>query len=152
MVIGRWVKFRAASRLSAPSPTVTVGVTYGRRTPAVDIGSGDDRVEGNLGADVASLGARADTFTWDIGEGNDTVEGDSGSDVLVFSGSDAPERFGDTANGSRVRCTRRIFTLDLDSIETARVRTRGDSDTVSVGDLTGTDHQGRQGLRLARTS
>jgi Ca2+-binding RTX toxin-like protein len=102
-------------------------------------GSGDDRVEGNIGADVASLGAGTDTFTWDIGEGNDTVEGDGGSDVLNFNGSDAPETFAFTADGRRVRLTRTIFTLDLDSIETTRVRTRGESDTVNVGDLTGTD-------------
>ena len=104
-------------------------------------GSGNDSVDGNIGADRAFLGSGADTFTWNIGDGSDTVEGDSGADLLAFDGSNAPELIGVTANGSRARLTRNIgnVTMDLDSLETARVRTFGEADTVTVGDLTHTD-------------
>lgn len=104
-------------------------------------GAGDDLLDGNLGADVASLGAGDDVFTWNIGDGSDSVTGDGGRDELAFNGSDAPERFTVTADGSRARLTRSLgnFTLNLDSLEEARVRTFGGADTASVGDLTGTD-------------
>ena len=103
--------------------------------------SGDDRIDGNAGADVASLGSGTDDFTWDPGDGSDTVEGDSGSDAMVFNGSDAPEAFGVTADGSRARFTRSPgnITMDLDSLEAVRVNTLAGADTVTVDDLTGTD-------------
>lgn len=104
-------------------------------------GSGDDFVDGNIGADNAQLGTGNDTFQWDPGDGSDTVEGQSGSDTLAFNGSNIAENIDVEANGSRVRMTRDVagITMDLDGIESTAVRALGGTDTVTVGDLTGTD-------------
>jgi Ca2+-binding RTX toxin-like protein len=104
-------------------------------------GPGNDFVDGNIGADNAQLGSGNDTFQWDPGDGSDTVDGQSGKDTLAFNGSNIGERIGVAANGSRVRLTRDIagIAMDLNGIESTAVRTLGGSDTVTVGDLTGTD-------------
>jgi Ca2+-binding RTX toxin-like protein len=103
-------------------------------------GPGDDLVDGNRGADSASLGAGNDTFQWDPGDGSDVVEGDAGQDRLQFNGSNAGEKIELSANGPRLRLTRDIaaITMDTDGIETAAVRTLGSVDTVTVNDLSGT--------------
>jgi Ca2+-binding RTX toxin-like protein len=104
-------------------------------------GPGNDFVDGNIGADSAQLGSGNDTFQWDPGDGSDTVDGQSGNDALAFNGSNAPENIALAGNGSRVRLTRDIaaITMDLDGIESADIRALGSADTVSVGDLRGTD-------------
>ncbi|MGZ6670845.1 MAG: beta strand repeat-containing protein [Solirubrobacteraceae bacterium] len=104
-------------------------------------GAGNDFVDGNIGADSAQLGTGNDTFQWDPGDGSDTVDGQSGKDTLAFNGSNIGENINVAANGSRVRLTRDVagITMDLDGIESAAVRALGGSDTVTVGDLTGTD-------------
>ena len=43
-------------------------------------GNGNDLVDGNIGADHATLGAGDDHFQWDPGDGSDTVEGQGGND------------------------------------------------------------------------
>ncbi|HEX6621642.1 MAG TPA: calcium-binding protein [Solirubrobacteraceae bacterium] len=103
--------------------------------------SGNDFVDGNVGADSAQLGTGDDTFQWDPGDGSDTVDGQSGKDTLAFNGSNIGESIGVAANGSRVRLTRNVglITMDLDGIESTAVRALGGSDTVTVGDVTGTD-------------
>ena len=107
-------------------------------------GSGDDTLDGNASADSVSLGDGNDVFTWNLLDGSDSVRGDGGRDTLDFNGTDAPERFTVTAAGPRVRLTRNLgnVTMDLDSLESARVRTFGGDDAATVGDLTGTtlDH------------
>jgi Ca2+-binding RTX toxin-like protein len=104
-------------------------------------GTGDDLVDGNIGADTALLGSGNDHFKWDPGDGSDTVEGQGGKDVMDFNGSNAAEHIDVSANGSRVRLTRDIaaITMDFDDIEALNVRTLGSADTVTVGDLSGTD-------------
>src|SRR5690242_2708873 len=104
-------------------------------------GSGDDFVDGNIGADSAQLGTGNDTFQWDPGDGSDTVDGQSGKDTLAFNGSNAAEKIDLSANGSHARLHRDIaaITMDLDGIESANVRALGSADTITVGDLTGTD-------------
>jgi Ca2+-binding RTX toxin-like protein len=104
-------------------------------------GSGDDHVDGNIGADTAQLGSGNDTFEWDPGDGSDTVEGQSGKDALAFNGSNAAEKIDVTANGSRVRLHRDVaaITMDLDDIESTDIRALGSADTITVGDLRGTD-------------
>jgi Ca2+-binding RTX toxin-like protein len=104
-------------------------------------GPGNDFVDGNIGADTAQLGSGNDTFEWDPGDGSDTVDGQAGKDALAFNGSNAGENIALAADGSRVRLTRDIaaVTMDLDGIESANVRALGSADTVSVGDLRGTD-------------
>ena len=76
-------------------------------------------MDGNIGADTASLGGGADHFQWDPGDGSDVVDGQGGNDVLAFNGSNIGEHMALSANGSRVRFTRNVaaITMDLDGIE-----------------------------------
>jgi Ca2+-binding RTX toxin-like protein len=106
-------------------------------------GGGNDTVDGGRGNDVAELGAGKDTFTWDPGDGSDTVDGQGGGDVLDFNGSAANEKIDLSANGSGVRLSRDVaaITMDLAGIETLNLTARGGADTITVGDLTGTDLQ-----------
>jgi hypothetical protein len=104
-------------------------------------GAGNDFVDGGRGNDTALLGAGKDTFVWNPGEGSDTVEGQGGNDTLDFNGSNAAENIDVSANGSRVRLFRDVanITMDLNGIENLNLNTFGSADTVTVGDLTGTD-------------
>jgi Ca2+-binding RTX toxin-like protein len=107
-------------------------------------GDGNDFVQGNRGNDTALLGAGDDVFVWNPGDGSDTVEGQDGNDELLFFGTNVAERFDFSANGSRVLLTRDVgtITMDLNSVEFTELRTLGGADTVTVGDLTGTDLTG----------
>ncbi len=104
-------------------------------------GDGRDTIDGGRGNDTALLGSGDDSFVWDPGDGSDTVEGQSGKDVMDFHGSNAAERISLSANGSRVRLSRDVaaITMDLNGVEAVNVNTLGGADTVTVGDLTGTD-------------
>ena len=127
----------------------------------IDAGAGDDHVvgdggsdhvDGGRGADTASLGSGQDTFQWDPGEGSDTVEGDGGTDTMVFNGANIAEKLEFSANGPRLRFTRDIgtITMDMDGIERFTLNALGGVDTVTVGDLTGTDLD-RADVNLAAT-
>jgi len=104
-------------------------------------GPGNDVIDGGRGADTALMGSGNDTFIWDPGDGSDTVEGQGGKDVLQFNGSNASEHYDISANGSRVRLFRDVanVTMDLNGIDALNLNTLGSADTVTVGDLTGTD-------------
>ena len=104
-------------------------------------GKGDDHVDGNIGADTALLGSGDDHFQWDPGDGSDTVEGQAGNDTLDFNGSNIGEQIELTANGNRLRLTRNVaaITMDTDAIEHVNLRLLGGADTATIGDLTGTD-------------
>jgi Ca2+-binding RTX toxin-like protein len=104
-------------------------------------GNGNDFVDGNRGADVALLGAGDDTFRWDAGDGSDTVEGQDGLDVLEVQRRGQRRNIDVSANGSRVRLFRDVgnITMDLNGIEGIGVHVRGGTDSIVVGDLTGTD-------------
>ena len=104
-------------------------------------GPGNDVIDGGRGTDTALMGSGNDTFVWNPGDGSDTVEGQGGKDVLEFNGSNAPEHYDISANGSRVRFFRDVanVTMDLNGIEAVNLSTLGSADTVTVGDLTGTD-------------
>src|SRR5262247_581866 len=104
-------------------------------------GDGKDFVDGNQGNDVALLGAGDDVFQWDPGDGSDIVEGEAGTDTLVFNGANINERMDISANGERARLTRDIgnITMDLNGVEHIQLNARGDVDTITVNDLTGTD-------------
>jgi hypothetical protein len=106
-------------------------------------GPGSDIVDGGRGNDTVDLGGGADRFLWDPGEGSDAVEGGAGNDVLEFHGSNAAEKIDVSANGSRVRLFRDVgqITMDLDGIEGLDLSTADSPDTVTIGDLTGTDLQ-----------
>ena len=107
----------------------------------LNAGKGDDHVDGNIGADTAFLGTGDDHFQWDPGDGSDTVEGQAGNDTLDFNGSNAAEQIELTANGNRLRLTRNVanITMDTDSTEHVNIRTLGSADTTTIGNLAGTD-------------
>jgi Ca2+-binding RTX toxin-like protein len=103
--------------------------------------SGNDSIDGNQGNDLALMGAGDDTFVWDPGDGSDTVEGQDGVDRMRFNGANIAERFELSANGPRLRFTRNIgnITMDTDGVELVDVNALGDVDLVTVHDLSGTD-------------
>lgn len=104
-------------------------------------GDGNDVVVGDNGNDVAFLGANDDRFEWNPGDGNDIIEGQAGTDELRFFGSNASEGVNIAANGGRALFLRDVaaVTLDLDDIERIRFDALGGADSITVGDLTGTD-------------
>jgi Ca2+-binding RTX toxin-like protein len=106
------------------------------------IGSaGDDLVNGGRANDAAFLGPGDDTFVWNPGEGSDTIEGQDGNDTMVFNGANVAENVTLTANGPRLRFFRDIanVTMDTAGVETIDFNALGGADTITVGDLTGTD-------------
>jgi Ca2+-binding RTX toxin-like protein len=104
-------------------------------------GDGDDFIDGNRGSDVALMGAGNDVFQWDPGDGSDTVEGQSGTDTLLFNGANIAEKIDLSANGGRLRFTRDIanIVMDTNDVETVTFNALGGSDTITVNDLRGTD-------------
>src|SRR5215218_9364490 len=104
-------------------------------------GDGADFVDGQQGNDVALLGAGDDTFQWDPGDGSDTVEGQDGTDKMLFNGSALGELFEASANGGRLRFTRNVGSIVMDTtdLEVVDLNALGGADTITVGDLSGTD-------------
>jgi len=104
-------------------------------------GDGNDFVDGNQGNDVALLGAGDDVFQWDPGDGSDVVEGQDGNDTMLFNGSNISEIFDLSANGDRLRFTRNVgnIVMDTNDVEKVQLNALGGSDTVTINDLTGTD-------------
>ena len=104
-------------------------------------GTGNDFVFGDNGNDLALLGDGNDVFQWDPGDGNDTIEGGADQDRLLFFGSNASENINIVANGGRALFVRDVanVTMDLNDVETIEYRALGGAETVTVGDLSGTD-------------
>ena len=104
-------------------------------------GDGNDLVTGGRGNDTALMGAGDDRFVWNPGDGSDTVEGQAGHDAMVFNGANVAEQIDVSANGGRVRFTRDVaaIVMDLDDVERVDFTARGGADTITVGDLSGTD-------------
>jgi Ca2+-binding RTX toxin-like protein len=104
-------------------------------------GDGDDTLIGGRGNDQLFGGAGNDTFVWNPGDGSDTVEGQDGSDTLLFNGANIAEKIDIEANHHRVTFTRDVanITMDLNGVENIRFNGLGGADTITVGDLTGTD-------------
>jgi Ca2+-binding RTX toxin-like protein len=104
-------------------------------------GDGNDLVDGQQGNDVALLGAGDDVFQWDPGDGSDTVEGQGDTDRMLFNGSAGSEIFDASADGGRLRFTRNLgnIVMDTDDVELVDLNALGGTDTVVVGDLSGTD-------------
>ena len=103
-------------------------------------GDGDDLIIGGRGSDTALMGDGNDTFVWNPGDGSDIVEGQGGIDTMVFNGANVDEKFDLSANGSRLRLTRDVgsITMDTNGLERINLNTLGGADTVTVNDLTGT--------------
>jgi Ca2+-binding RTX toxin-like protein len=104
-------------------------------------GSGSDSVDGNRGDDTGVMGSGSDTFRWDPGDGSDVVEGGSGNDTLDFNGAGVNEKMSLSANGGRSLFLRDIanIRMDMDDVERLDLTALGGSDTMVVGDMSGTD-------------
>ncbi len=104
-------------------------------------GDGNDRIDGNRGNDVAFMGDGDDTFVWDPGDGSDTIEGQDGRDTMLFNGANVAEKVDLSANGSRLRFFRDVATITMDTAGVERVdfKALGAADSVTVGNLSGTD-------------
>jgi hypothetical protein len=102
---------------------------------------GNDTLDGSKGNDLAQMGAGDDTFEWDPGDGSDTVEGEDGSDTMSFIGANIAEKIDVSANGDRVRFSRDIgnVTMDTAGVEQIDFEALAGADLVTVNDLTGTD-------------
>ena len=84
-------------------------------------GAGNDVVDGNRGTDTALLGNGNDTFIWDPGDGSDVIEGGRGQDTMVFNGAAGAEKFVASANGPRLRFTRDVGNIVMDTDDVERV-------------------------------
>ncbi|HXJ63830.1 MAG TPA: calcium-binding protein [Actinomycetota bacterium] len=117
------------------------GLFGGNGADAILGGDGADFIDGNQGDDAVFLGAGNDTFNWDPGDGSDTVEGQAGIDTLRFNGANIAEKIDLSANGGRLRFTRDIanIVLDTDDVERVHFGALGGTDQVTVDDLAGTD-------------
>jgi Ca2+-binding RTX toxin-like protein len=106
------------------------------------IGSeGNDLFNGGDGTDTALMGAGDDVFVWNPGDDNDTLEGQDGFDTMLFNGAVVSEQINIFANGGRALFTRDIanVVMDLNDVEAIDFVARGGTDTITIGDLTGTD-------------
>ncbi len=104
-------------------------------------GDGADQVDGNRGDDTALLGTGDDNFIWNPGDGSDVVEGQANTDTLTMDLSNIGEKVELSANGGRLRLTRDVanITMDTDDVETVDLHALGGTDTITVDPLLGTD-------------
>ena len=130
----------SAIKLTADSGAGNDTIAGGSGNDVFVGGDGNDSIDGNGGADVALLGAGNDTFVWDPGDGSDVVEGQDGTDTMVFNGANVSEQFDLSANGSRLRFTRNVgnIVMDTNGVEQIDLDALGGADTVVENDLTGT--------------
>jgi Ca2+-binding RTX toxin-like protein len=103
-------------------------------------GAGDDQITGGQGSDLVLGGDGNDTLNWNPGDGSDVLEGQAGRDSLRVFGANVGETIELSANGSRLRFTRDIALVVLDSagIEQVSYVALGGTDTVRVQSLAGT--------------
>ena len=137
----------AGNGLSTLTPLVLDGgpgpdtITGGDGNDTLFGGDDNDTVTGGRGNDVAFLGNGDDTFVWNPGDSSDIVEGQAGTDTLDFHGSNIAEKVELSANGGRLRLTRDVanIIMDTDDVETVDLHVLGGTDTITVDSLLGTD-------------
>ena len=127
-------------------PATIVATNPGRidGTDGVDVivgTTGDDEIFGLRGDDTICGGGGNDTIVWNPGDGSDVVEGQAGQDTLLFNGAGADENIDISANSDRLRFFRDVgnITMDTDGTERVVFNALGGADTITIGDLTGTD-------------
>jgi Ca2+-binding RTX toxin-like protein len=98
---------------------------------------------GDTGNDLLRSGSAAERLFGGIGNdtidgkrGNDLIEGGAGSDLVVFTGSNAAEKFELSANGNRLRFVA-ASTMNIAGVERFDLRASGGADNVVVNDLSG---------------
>ena len=104
-------------------------------------GNGADFVNGGVGTDVEVLGNGDDTAAWNPGDGNDAIVGGLGRDTLAFNGSNGDELMSLSANGGSAVFLRNLgnIRMDLDGVERLDLATFAGVDSVTIGDLSGTE-------------
>ncbi len=105
-------------------------------------GDGNDTIIGGRGNDKLFGGTGNDTFVWNPGDGSDTIDGGDDFDTLQFNGANIAEKVNITAASQHhVQFTRDVgsITMDLVHVEAIDFNALGGADTITVGDLTGTD-------------
>ncbi|HTU13021.1 MAG TPA: hypothetical protein VMG08_19180 [Allosphingosinicella sp.] len=120
---------------------VALTVNGGLGADLITGSAGNDLVNGGDGNDTAFLGGGDDRFVWNPGDDNDVVEGQGGLDTLQFSGANVAENITISANGGRATFFRDVASvlMDLDDVERIDFVALGGADTITIGDLTGTD-------------
>src|SRR6185295_8666849 len=106
-------------------------------------GSGDDTLIGGAGNDVLSGGAGSDAFFEATGDGSDAIDGGADFDVVtVSSAGNVNDVFTIAAGaGGHASLHEAISGLAIDTVnvEAIVVSGGGGGDTLTVGDLSGTD-------------
>ena len=127
-----------------PRSRAATATTSRQPEPGRDVlvgGNGADFVNGGVGTDLEVLGNGDDTAAWNPGDGNDTIDGGLGRDTLAFNGSNGDELMSLSANGPSAVFLRNLgnIRMDLNGVERLDLATFGGVDTVTIGDLSGTD-------------
>lgn len=123
------------------APLISLTLNGGTDNDRIVGGDGDDTIIGGPGADEIFMGAGNDTFIWNAGDGSDIVNGEGGNDTLQFNGAAGDESFDLSANGNRLQLFRNLgnITMDVAGVEQVDLTPLGGADTITVGNLTGTD-------------
>jgi Ca2+-binding RTX toxin-like protein len=102
-----------------------------------DGGAGNDGLSGGRARETLRGGRGNDTIT---ANGSDRVAGGSGIDLVRFSGSRGDDVMGVAASGALVRLTRNVGNVGVDAsgVERLALTPLAGSDTVNLGNLTGT--------------
>lgn len=108
-------------------------------------GAGNDFLDSGFGNDIMRGGSGNDILQWLPGTLLDNYDGGTGTDIgrVVGNDNNQGDAFLVRANGDgRVRFDRTNlvpFTIFMDNVETVDLRTQSGDDTITVGDLGGTD-------------
>ena len=127
--------------LAVDGGTGNDSITGGDGNDILRGGDGNDSILGGRGNDTALMGAGDDVFVWNPGDGSDIVEGQDGLDTMQFNGANIAEKIDLSANGSRLRFTRDIagIVMDTNDVETVNFKALGGVDEITVNNLAGTD-------------
>jgi Ca2+-binding RTX toxin-like protein len=144
--------------IDASGMAVSVSLYGGAGDDALSGGSGDDflagedgydELTGNGGFDLIEGGAEGDYIYWRAGDGSDYVDGGTGDNTFVFTGYVAAENRislltdPDPATGGRVVLSDFLglveSIVDIASVQLVRLVGGSASDSITIGDLTGTN-------------
>ena len=123
-----------ASGADALSINESYGVFTGSEATSLFGDNGNDLLLGGSAAERLFGGSGNDRI--DGKRGSDLIEGGAGSDLVVFTGSNAAEKFEFSANGNRLRF-RSAGTMNIAGAERFDLRPSGGADNVVVNELTG---------------
>ena len=132
------------------TPVVGVALNLGSRSGG-DGAADTVAAAGSAAPDILGVGAEGSSFTLggigpavgatNVEPGRDrlTVNGLGGADTLLVSGSSAADNISAQAAGGMVRTELGATTVDADDFESVRLNTFSGADTVTLGNLGGSD-------------